>query len=292
VKKLILAVLVLAFCSVCWGETPDSASVNRQPKPAALAQNDAAQAAPNSPSSPAACAFTFTSGAGDTFLKYCVTANGNVTEFQTPEGHEHIAVGAIGEGYSVCDFAFKPVQYFDYAEFGDSGNWGPAMVVSQNAKSVKIARTTSDGIWTLTQTFTQIAGSAPSVKIDMALKNNSDIAREAYLMRYADADADGSEINDMYTTANSAFAWNLRDPRTRSGFGLVLQGSPFTPDPRSGPFPMILFAGDGSDGAPCDPFPRAITELDPNDFLAFGMLYDIVVPAGRTKSVTVSYKGL
>src|SRR5205085_3077819 len=126
--------------------------------------------APGGPFSPATCAFTFTSGAGDTFLKYCVTANGNVTEFQTPEGHEHIAVGSIGEGYGICDFGnhdTKPIEYFDYAEFGDSGNWGPATVMSQNAKSVKIARTTSDGVWTLTQTFTQITGTAPSVKVDM-----------------------------------------------------------------------------------------------------------------------------
>ena len=34
---------------------------------------------------------TIHGGAGDSFLKYCVTANGNITLFQTPVGHEHIA---------------------------------------------------------------------------------------------------------------------------------------------------------------------------------------------------------
>ncbi len=100
-------------------------------------------AAPLNPFSPATCAFTFTTGAGDTFLKYCVTANGNITLFETPAGHEHIAVGIIGEGYGICDFGnhdSKPIEYFDYAESGDSGGWSAAAVVSQTAKSVKIAR--------------------------------------------------------------------------------------------------------------------------------------------------------
>ena len=286
-KKLVLAVMVLALCGLSFAEARSGASVNNQSEAGTLAPDN-----PQLSFSPATCAFTFTSGAGDTFLKYCVTANGNVTEFQTPEGHEHIAVGQIGEGYGVCDLGnpSSPVDYFDYAEFGDSANWGQAAVLSQNATSVKIARTTRDGVWTLTQAFTQVAGKAPSVKIDMALTNNSHVAREVVLLRYADADADGSLSNDAYATANSAFAWNRRDPKTRSGFGVMLQGSPFAPDPRSGPFAFILFAGDGEPG--CDPRPFGFSDPMNQDLAAFGMAYDIVVPAGRSKTVTVSYKGL
>ena len=291
-KEPVLAILVLAFCSVCWGETPDVAGVNPQAKAAALSQNDAAQPAPNSPTSPATCAFTFTSSAGDTFLKYCVTANGNVTVFQTPEGHEQIAVGQIGEGYGICDFGnLKGVQYFDYAEGGDSGNWGPATVLSQNAKSVKIVRKTSDGIWTLTQTFTQVAGTAPSVKIGMTLENNSNVAREVNLLRYADADPDGNELSDFAATANSAFAfndWDLNFPR--SNFGLMLQGAPFTPDPRSGPVGFVQLVQEGP--SPCNPFNDTQNEPLIHAVASIGMLYDIVVPAGRSKTVTVSYKGL
>src|SRR5262249_3076886 len=215
------------------------------------------------------------------------------TLFQTPAGHEHIAVGIIGEGYGVCDFGnhdINPVDYSDYAESGDSGNWGPATVLSQNAKSVKIARTSIDGIWTLTQTFTQVAGPSPSVKVDMALTNNSLEAREAFIVRYVDADADGSDSNDAYATANTAFAWNPRDASTRSGFGLMLQGSPFTADPRSGPFAFAQFVGDGF--VACNPFPAAYTVPTTADNVALGVMYDIEVPKGRTKTVTVSYKGL
>jgi len=68
----------------------------------------------------------------------------------TPFNREHIAVGAAGEGYGVCDNT-GAVAYFDYADYGDSGNWGAPTLVSQTATSVKIARTTSDGVWTLTQ---------------------------------------------------------------------------------------------------------------------------------------------
>jgi hypothetical protein len=87
-------------------------------------------------------------------------------------GFENIFVGGDGKGYGICDFTAN-VGYNDYAEFGDSGNWAPPTVLSHSATSVEIARATSDGNWTLTQTFSQIAGTSPSLKIAMALKNNT-----------------------------------------------------------------------------------------------------------------------
>jgi len=58
-------------------------TINGKQRPA-VAQKNAAQAAPNSPLAPADCVFTFTCGADNTFLNYCVTANGNVTVFESP----------------------------------------------------------------------------------------------------------------------------------------------------------------------------------------------------------------
>jgi hypothetical protein len=55
-------------------------------------------------------------------------------------------------------------------------------VLSHDAKSVKIARTTADGNWTLTQTITQVTG-PPSAKIAMALTNNTSVTRQAFLLR-------------------------------------------------------------------------------------------------------------
>jgi hypothetical protein len=52
---------------------------------------------------------------------------------------------------------------------------------------VKIARTTVDGNWTLTQTITKVPSPA-SIKVVMALKNNQAVSDVAYLVRFADAE--------------------------------------------------------------------------------------------------------
>jgi len=185
VKKVVLTVTVLVLCSLSFAQNPSAARVNPQPEAAALlAQKSAAQATSHRPPSSADCVFTFTSGAKNTFLKYCVTATGNVTVFESPAGHEHIAVGADGEGYGICGIT-SGVAYLDYAERGDSQNWGPATVVSHNSTSVTIARTTSDGLWTFTQTFTQIAvaGKSPSLRIAMTLRNNTAVDTLVTLLR-------------------------------------------------------------------------------------------------------------
>src|SRR3954467_9758205 len=128
-NKLILTFIVFSLCSLGLAETPGVGSP------------DKSTGTTQRPFSTANCSFTFTSGNKSNFLKYCVTANGNVTLFETPLNHEHIAVGQDGEGYGICDVN-SGIAYFDYAEFGDSGNWNNPTVLSQDAKSVTIARTT------------------------------------------------------------------------------------------------------------------------------------------------------
>ena len=67
------------------------------------------------------CEFTFTSGTGNKFLKYCITKNGNIAQFQSPSGMQYISTAPVGEGYAFCDFD-SSTQYYDYAGFGDSGS--------------------------------------------------------------------------------------------------------------------------------------------------------------------------
>jgi hypothetical protein len=220
VKKFVPAIIALAVCSLSFAADSAQPTVNAQKQAAAAsAQNLAVHAALISPFSTNTCSFTFTSGANDTFLQFCVTANGNITQFQTPQGHEHIRVGGFGEGYGLCDATagLPNVQYFDYADFGDSFNWLPATVATQSPTVVKIVRSTADGIWTLTQTIAQVAGSSPSVRVVMSLKNNTVADRHVFLMRYADVDADGIFVNSLGATANSAFAW---DPTATPNIGL------------------------------------------------------------------------
>jgi hypothetical protein len=99
------------------------------------------------------CWFLFKSGANNTRLLYCVTANGNIPLIGT--SYDRSQIGGGGEGYGICNES-PATQYHDYAT-GDSGNWKPATVVSLTKASVKIARTTSDGNWTLTQPITKVA---------------------------------------------------------------------------------------------------------------------------------------
>jgi hypothetical protein len=100
--------------------------------------------------------------------------------------------------------------------------------VSQTATVVKIERTTSDDLWTLIQTITQVA-STSSAKVAMTLKNNSSEAKEAHIVRYAYATPDDVLFANYDGTQNSAFTWNSIGSGTHP-FGLVLQNvgtSPF-----------------------------------------------------------------
>jgi hypothetical protein len=286
-KKLVLAVTVLALSILSFGQILPTTKVNQeQEAAAALAQENAAQTEPHSPLATMTCSFTFTSGANNTYLKYCVTINGNITQLQTPLGHEHIAVGTFGEGYGVCDTT-TGVAYDDYAGFGDSGNWGAPVTTQPNATTVKVVRSTSDGIWTLTQTITQVAATS-SVKIAMALKNNTAIARTAFLMRYADVDADGIFKNNLDGTHNSAFGWNSLTFTSGHTFGLALQTVGTVP-----------FAYDGfAQNVPNGPPPCNYIANFASGTLLTGTdgsivsVYVVPVPAAGTKSVTVAYKGL
>src|SRR5664279_1736544 len=159
------------------------------------------------------CQSTFTSGNGPTFMEFCVTQNGNVTEFQSPVGVEHIREGDIVEGYGICDFT-NLTRYFDWADGGDSGNWLNAVRTQPhgaNTFPLKITRTTSDGIFTLTQTFTQNTAER-IVKIAMSLKNNTAIPRDFALVRDADIDAnnanDGTFMNTFDFDRESAWGYN------------------------------------------------------------------------------------
>jgi len=237
-----------------------------------------------SPNATSKCKFTFTSGADNTFIKYCVTANGNITQFESPEGHEHIQVFDVVEGYGICDFtdADHNVSYFDYADQGDSRNWGLVTVLSNTAKSIKLARTTSDGFWTLTQTIAEVTGSAPAAQITMALKNNTGKDRDVVLLRTVDVDADGQISNNLDATLSSAFGWN--SSISEHGYGLVLQDAGTT---QSG-----LFLGTALP-TPNSPDPCMVdTSLGPftNTDGTILMEYGLIIPKGGTKTVKLAYR--
>jgi hypothetical protein len=213
-----------------------------------------------------------------------VATNGNITFLSTPGDHSHLF---FREGYGICNES--PAQaYWDYADAGDSGNWGAATVLKLTATSVVIARTTADGAWTLTQTIS-LDPNTPAVKIVMALKNNTAMPRVAYLVRYADVDSDGSFLNNFSATTNGAFSWNASIPfGANSGYGLELRnfGQPhfgylqgFARTVSTGPNPCA-FASDSS-GSP-------LTGINGSVALA----YVDSVGAKKTKAATIIYRGM
>jgi len=237
------------------------------------------------------CSYTFTSGTGNTYLNFCVTANGNITYLETPQGHAHIGgngeLSSFGEGYGICNVNPSVVEYHDYAGFGDSGNWQAPILVSKTATSVEIGRTTSDGAWTLTQTIT-LNAATPSIKITLALKNNTRLPRTVYLLRYADVDADASFTNNFDATRNSAAGWNSQGPGNAPSYGLQLQNvgtagfgytSGFAQTIPQGPN-ACAFAFNAPGGAPLIGIDGSVE-----------MVYADTIAGKITKTANVTYRG-
>ncbi|MBZ5654218.1 MAG: hypothetical protein LAO56_02950 [Acidobacteriia bacterium] len=282
-RKIAVAFIVLALCSLGVAQIPGTHNLTKASETAALlTKKSAIDAATPSPLADPGCSFLFTSGAGNTFFSYCLTTNGNITQLRTPEGHFQISNPI--EGYGICD-ATTGIEYFDYA-FEDSLNWGPTTVASQTATSMKFVRTTSDGVWTLTQTITQMA-STSSVKLTMALKNNSADSRPALLLRYTDVDVDDVLQNNFDSTLNSAMAWNSFGSGA-SPFGLVLQnvGTP--------PFPDYFGFVQTIPGIvhPCIPFANRSFGPALGIDGSLVMAYQGIFPKKATKTFNMSYKGL
>jgi hypothetical protein len=263
----LMLVLVVLAAPAIWGQQTQQAS------------------GPHSPDSSAACQSTFTYGSGPSFLQFCVTANGNITEFQSPQGVEHIAVDIVGEGYGICDTNAN-VGYFDYAEWGDSGNWALPVLTQPkgpNTFPLKIARTTADNVFTLTQNITWNK-TERIVQIAMTVKNNTGVTRLLNLLRYADVDAN-SNINNEFTSDNdSAWGFNhfvlgpplqygvmLSATPTSVGHIAYVQTQPYGPDPCNAFANLALtdpFVGDGS----------------------VALIYQFSVAPGKTTKLSVEYR--
>src|SRR5262249_40232306 len=128
-----------------------------------------------------------------------------------------------------------------------------------------------------------------SVKVTMALRNNTSTDRLAFLLRYADVDVSGTFINNFDATLGSAFGWDSFGSNTPP-FGLMMQNvaSNSTATLRAIPFAQNV----GEPPNPCVP----------GSHLVFGpilatdgsivMSYDGTVPRNRTRTVALTYRGM
>ena len=228
------------------------------------------------------CQYDFFYASND--FDYCVTVNGNIPQFYTPNGIQ-LLVDAYGEGYGICNES--PAQnYTDYGS-SDTGNWGNSTLVSKTATSVKITRTTRDGNWTLTQTISQASTKVASITVIMALTNNQPENKVAYLVRYADAHPNFTNGVQL-ATVNSALSWTDVGPGGAYDWGVLLQnvGKPqfgfwqgYAQDVESGPN-ACAFAFN----APYDTNHGSIGSIE--------IAYVGSVPAHGTRSVTLTYRGI
>jgi len=172
-------------------------------------------------SASASCFATFNTA----LPNFCVTENGNIENFIYPAGYSQIYT----DGYGVCDFTGSSnVSYYDVGA-NDSGNWLSSIVTEPggaNTFPLTIKRTTSDGIWTITQVFSRSTTDA-YVKVLITLKNNSAVQRIAQMTRYVDIDADGvSYATSNYFDGSADSGWGYNSAgATYPNHGLTIHSS-------------------------------------------------------------------
>lgn len=221
----------------------------------------------------------FSAGTGDFAMQFCVTDNGNIAQYATPLANEHILGGTIGEGYGICDEfdPAAPVEYYDYAG-GGAINFDPPTVDQPggpNTLPLTITRLTFDGLWKLSQTFTQNIPDR-AIKIKMEVKNLTAKDRAVNLVRYADIDASSKSRNTFLVTPFSALADAFSDVGVQlrdAGHGSTV--------------PIVQTVSGGP--SPCTPDANAATSV----FTGNGSLilnYNRTVPKNGSKTVTVLYR--
>ena len=160
------------------------------------------------------CAVTFTNP-GPPALTACVSGQGNVNDlsygpFTGPADHVNV------EGYCLYDLGTGAV-YYDISLVYTG--WGAA-TQSSTATTTTVTRTTTDGIYTLTQNIFFKYGSR-LVLIGNLLTNNDTVSHSVRFNRYADFSVDGSSSNDVFDTAGaSVFA------QQANGVALTSLGNP------------------------------------------------------------------
>lgn len=235
------------------------------------------------------CAFNFMTGTGHGLTQYCVTNNGNITQFSAVGGntltYEFLnGTGAATEGYGMCDTTnFTPLAYWDFAS-SDSGNWNVATAV-QSGNKVTVTRTTADGIWQLVQTIRMVPGSKftyGGAEVIMAAKNLSLQDRFLFITRYADVNAGSSTFNDFGTTEVSA--WGIIPDGNGPGLSMTA-GFVTTP---------FDFSLSFVETVPAAPIPCQINSNSTKGFFegdgGIAQDYSLEIGPGRTKTVGLIYK--
>ena len=175
-----------------------------------------------------ACFSLHTSGAGATFMQFCISSHGNLVRFESPAGYHQIdPVGVFRDGYAVCSNRVGDPNATNHAfdAGGAEAGWG-ALVVAQpngaNTFPLSITRTTADGAFKLKQSFARDAAEH-DITITMVLTNQAGVTREnVRLSRYFDNDVtNNSPASRMSRGSDSVWGW------AEGRFGLILTAVTF-----------------------------------------------------------------
>jgi len=213
--------------------------------------------------------------AGPPLYEYCVSNHGNIVHLETPLGFNHLVPGHLSEGYGLCDVGSN-TAYYDYADGGATSNWLPPNV--GRSYPLVIERTTSDGLWKLTQTFTAAADGSIKIKMELANHNLQGTSRKANLVRFANVNVNSNASNLFLITASSVVAGS---PAGGSP-GIQLRDGGKTPNT-----PIGLTKPDVPD--PCNPTANSNAPFFTSDG-AEELLYVLAVPNGGTKTANVLYR--
>ena len=229
----------------------------------------------------------FSSGSGATFLKICITNNGNISWLESPAGKVHLQ---SREGYAICSdigYPNKTVHGFD-ANIASNG-WGVSAVSQPGGVGtfpLIITRQSLDGFLQFKQTFTFNSGER-GIDVVMDIKNiSATVLPNVVMSRYFDGDVDGSVTNTYSATRDSDWG------RGPDGRGLMLTSAPSA---------VVSFTGEGMKYSDWDPFgvgqqyARGCGYAGPNpnnvgDFVG-GLHLDLLdLYPNQTRTVTLRYR--
>ena len=162
----------------------------------------------------------FSSGSGVTFLKICITNNGNISWFESPAGAVQLSTR---EGYAACTWTVPTWMPNGFDANIDSSGWGSSVVSQPNGAGTLpmiVSRQTLDGAIKLNQTFT-INTAERGVDVKMDITNLTPYAHDIRISRYFDGDLNGTTNNPYWFSDVSVWAWGPLNYR-----GLMLTAAP------------------------------------------------------------------
>ncbi len=229
----------------------------------------------------------FSSGSGATFLKICITDNGNISWFESPAGKVHLQ---SREGYAVCSSTNGSgvVHGFD-ANVAASG-WGVSTVSEPNGAGtfpLIVTRHSLDGVIQFKQTFTLNVGERGiDAKMDVTNTSASSL-QYVWISRYFDGDIDGVSTNAYDRTSDSVWG---KDPADLTR-GLMLTAAPSA---TNSTFPSLSSYSAWNPNAPGSQYARGCSSSNysasTGDYVGVVLTYLPGLAPGQTKSLTLRYR--